>query len=204
MANRNQNDPPAFRTIKSLKSKLVGGGARPNLFEVVLNFPQNELTRPDGIQSVLDDSRILVKAAALPSSTIAPIELPFRGRMLKIAGDRTFETWTITVMNDTTFKIRNAFEYWMNAINKMDDGTGLTDPTQYQANAVVHQLDRDAKVLRSYEFWDIFPTNISTIDLNYETTDTIEEFTVEMQVHYWTAFQGTERLIPSDPYQGPF
>ena len=139
---------------------------------------------------VIENSRFLVKAAALPASTVAPIDIPFRGRILKIAGDRTFETWTITVLNDTSFSIRSAFEKWMNTINKLDNGTGETDPALYQVDAKVHQLDRDGATLRKYVFKDIFPTNISAIDLNYETTDTIQEFTVEMQVHYYEAYRG--------------
>ena len=94
-------------------------------------------------------------------------------------------------MNDTSFNIRSAFEKWMNFINKLDNGTGETDPALYQVDAKVHQLDRAGGVLRKYTFKDVFPTNISTIDLSYETTDTIQEFTVEMQVHYWEAFKGT-------------
>ena len=187
MPSRLQQNSIPLRKISDFKSKLTGGGARPNLFEVVLAFP-NDI----GIDSgVVDNARFLVKAAALPASTISPIDIPFRGRILKIAGDRTFETWTITVMNDSSFEIRSAFEKWMNYMNKMDDGTGSTDPTTYQKDAIVHQLDRTGEILRSYKFWDIFPTNISTIDLNYETTDTIEEFTVELQVHWWEAYKGT-------------
>jgi len=187
MPSRLQQNSIPLRKISDFKSKLTGGGARPNLFEVILAFP-NDI----GIDSgVVDNARFLVKAAALPASTISPIDIPFRGRILKIAGDRTFETWTITVMNDSSFEIRSAFEKWMNYMNKMDDGTGSTDPTTYQKDAIVHQLDRTGEILRSYKFWDIFPTNISTIDLNYETTDTIEEFTVELQVHWWEAYKGT-------------
>ena len=193
MPSRNQQNTTPLRTIKDFKSKLIGGGARPNLFEVELAFPDGEGS-PVAVNEVVENARFLVKAAALPSSTIAPIEIPFRGRILKIAGDRTFETWTITVMNDSTFTIRSAFEKWMNYINKLDNGTGVTDPVLYQKDAVVKQLDRDGKVLRKYKFWDIFPTNISTIDLSYDTTDTIEEFTVEMQVHYWEAFKGNAEL----------
>ena len=94
-------------------------------------------------------------------------------------------------MNDTDFMIRSAMEKWMNTINKLDDATGIQNPVDYQTDAMVHQLDRDGSILRSYKFKSIFPTNISTIDLSYETTDTIEEFTVEMQVHYWEAFRGS-------------
>jgi len=186
MAGRVQQNTLPLRKISDFKSKLTGGGARPNLFEVELAFPTAVAIEND----VLQKARFLVKAAALPSSTINPIEIPFRGRILKIAGDRTFETWTITVINDVDFVIRSAFEKWMNVINKLDDATGLQNPDDYQKDAMVHQLDRDGGILRSYKFWDIFPTNLSTIDLSYETTDTLEEFTVEMQVHFWEAFKG--------------
>ena len=187
MPSRVQQNSIPLRKISDFKSKLTGGGARPNLFEVELAFPQAVAIEND----VLQKSRFLVKAAALPASTISPIEVPFRGRILKIAGDRTFETWTITVLNDVDFVIRSAFEKWMNIINSMEDATGVQNPDEYQKDAMVHQLDRDGGILRSYKFWDIFPTNISTIDLSYETTDTLEEFTVEMQVQWWEAYKGT-------------
>jgi hypothetical protein len=187
MATRQQQDTLPLRTISDFKTKLKGGGARPNLFEVELAFPSGI-----GIDNdVINNARFLVKAAALPASTIAPIDIPFRGRILKIAGDRTFETWTITVINDTSFSIRSAFEKWMNYINKLDDATGVTNPVDYQVDAIVNQLNRDGGILRKYRFKDIFPTNISAIDLSYETTDTIQEFTVEMQVHYWEAYRGS-------------
>ncbi len=187
MPSRVQQNSIPLRKISDFKSKLTGGGARPNLFEVELAFPNAVQIEND----VLQKSRFLVKAAALPASTISPIEVPFRGRILKIAGDRTFETWTITVLNDVDFVIRSAFEKWMNIINSMEDATGVQNPDDYQKDAMVHQLDRDGGILRSYKFWDIFPTNISTIDLSYETTDTLEEFTVEMQVQWWEAYKGT-------------
>ncbi len=187
MPTRQQLNTTPLRTISDFKSRLSGGGARPNLFEVELAFPDAVAIEND----VLQKARFLVKAAALPASTIAPIDVPFRGRILKIAGDRTFETWTITVINDTDFALRSAFEKWMNTINKMSDATGVVDPEAYQKDATVKQLDRDGSVLRSYKFWDIFPTNISTIDLSYETTDTLEEFTVELQVQWWEAYRGT-------------
>ena len=187
MATRQQQNNIPLRKITDFKSKLTGGGARPNLFEVELAFPGAVGVDNDTLQK----ARFLVKAAALPASTVAPIDVPFRGRVLKIAGDRTFETWTITVINDVDFSIRSAFEKWMNTINKMNDGTGLTDPEAYQADAYVYQLARDGGILRSYHFYDVFPTNISTIDLSYETTDTIEEFTVELQVQWWEASRGT-------------
>jgi len=152
------------------------------------------LVFPDPIaieNDVKEKSRFLVKAALLPASNITPIEVNFRGRILKIAGDRTFDTWTVTVINDVDFSIRSAMEKWMDFINSMEDATGAQDPALYQPDAYVHQLDRDGSTLRSYKFHDIFPTNISAIDLSYETVDTVEEFTVEFQVQWWEAIKGT-------------
>ena len=137
MPSRQQINNIPLRKISDFKSRLSGGGARPNLFEVELAFPDAVAIAND----VLQKSRFLVKAAALPASTIAPVEIPFRGRILKVAGDRTFETWTITVINDTDFVIRSAMEKWMNVINKLEDATGLTDPDEYHKDAFVHQLD---------------------------------------------------------------
>ena len=181
-----QFNRPPLRRITDFKSKLVGGGARPNLFEVELAFPEEIAIDND----VKDKARFLVKAAALPASNITPIDVNFRGRILKIAGDRTFDTWTITVINDTDFSIRSAFEKWMNSINRLSDATGANNPADYQEDAYVHQLDRDGSTLRSYRFYDIFPTNISQVDLSYETVDTIEEFTVELQVLYFESIKG--------------
>ena len=181
-----QFNRPPLRTITDFKSKMAGGGARPNLFEVELVFPD-----PIAIENdVKEKSRFLVKAAQLPASNITPIEVNFRGRILKIAGDRTFDTWTVTVINDVDFAIRSAFEKWMNFINKMEDATGAQDPAAYQPDAYVHQLDRDGSTLRTYKFHDVFPTNIAAIDLSYETVDSVEEFTVEFQVQWWEAIKG--------------
>ena len=181
-----QFNKPPLRTITGFKSKLAGGGTRPNLFEVEIAFPDETAIDND----VKDKSRFLIKAAALPASNITPIDVNFRGRILKIAGDRTFDTWTITVLQDVDFSIRSAFEKWMNLINKMSDATGEQNPAVYQPDAYVHQLDRDGSTLRTYKFHDVFPTNISQIDLSYETVDAIEEFTVEMQVQWWEALKG--------------
>tara|TARA_B100001109_G_scaffold165396_1_gene134697 strand:- start:774 stop:1361 length:588 start_codon:yes stop_codon:yes gene_type:complete len=183
---RNQVNPPPLRTISDFKSKLTGGGARANLFEVVLTFP--DVVQP--ATDVLDKSRFLVKGARLPASNIAQIEVPFRGRALKIAGDRTFDSWTVTVINDTDFAIRSAFENWMNAINRLSDNTGLVNPADYQADCYVYQLDRDGQALRSYRFFDTFPTQVGPIELSYDAQG-IQEFTVELQVQYLEVIKGT-------------
>ena len=191
------------RTLDAFKGKMVGGGARPNLFECELFFPDEAIPVNSSKDEIADKSRFLVKAAQLPASNIAPILIPFRGRNLKIAGDRTFEPWTITVINDVDFKIRTAFERWMNLINKHEDNAGLTDPTAYQKDLFVRQLGRASlegstptsasqlPVLKMYKFHGTFPTNVSDIALSYDSSDTIEEFSVELQVQ-WVDVQDSE------------
>ena len=175
MATRNQLNPPPLRKITDFKSKLTGGGARSNLFECELAFPQ--AVNVEGLNDILNKARFLVKAANLPASNVAPIEVPFRGRVLKIAGDRTFDTWTITIINDTDFAIRSAFEKWMNTINRVSDNTGTTNPADYQADAFVFQLDRSGETLRKYKFYDVFPTQVAPIELSYDAQG-IQEFQV--------------------------
>jgi hypothetical protein len=185
MATRTQFNPPPLRKITDFKSKLTGGGARSNLFEVVLSFP--DIAKVDS--TILDKSRFLIKTAALPSSNVSALPVAFRGRTLQVAGDRTFESWTFNVINDGDFSIRSAFENWMNKINRVSDNTGVVDPALYHADAFVYQLDRNGETLRAYHFYDIFPTSVSRIDLSYDT-ESIEEFSVEMQVLWWEAIKG--------------
>ena len=192
-----------LRTITNFKSALKGGGARPNLFEVNMNWPGGENMGNWG-NDVEEEFQFLCKAAALPSSTITEIPVRFRGRILKVAGDRTFDTWTITIINDTDFAIRQGFENWMQKIAQHADASGDTDPSSYMADITVDQLSRNAsavgssppsgdglEAVKSYKFYDVFPTNISAVDLSYDTGDTIEEFTVELQVQYWESIEGS-------------
>lgn len=198
MAINDQNPPKvAERTIDKFKSRLTGGIARPNLFEVVLSFPEDVVDA--NVSDIEPKTRFLVKSAALPASNIAPITVPFRGRQLKIAGDRTFDEWTITVINDTDFAIRSSFERWMNSISKVSDNSGIVNPEDYTRDAYVYQLgraavtgqaqasDQNLPVLRTYKFYSVFPTNVSQIDLSYDSADAIEEFTVTLQVQWWEA-----------------
>ena len=127
----------------------------------------------------------MVKGAGLPASVIASVDVPFRGRQLRVAGDRTFEPWTITVINDSEMKVRNSFETWMNGINEHVNNQGLTNPSDYQADMIVEQLDKDGTVTKTYTLRGAFPTNVSQIDLSYDTNDAIEEFTVEINYQYW-------------------
>ena len=168
----------AVLNIDDFKAKLKGGGARANLFKATINFPAYA-------QGDVEITSFMCKAAQLPASIMGIIEIPFRGRQLKIAGDRTFETWSPTIINDTDFKVRNAMERWMNGINAHSANTGLVAPADYSADLIVEQLDRDEAVLKRYNFRGCFPTSISAIDLAYEANDAIEEFTVEFQVQYW-------------------
>tara|TARA_Y100001938_G_scaffold139934_1_gene207456 strand:+ start:3721 stop:4335 length:615 start_codon:yes stop_codon:yes gene_type:complete len=189
------------RTISQFKSKLIGGGVRPNLFEVQVNFPDgvNLGIQGDGDGTFDGDRfRFLCKAANLPASNVGQIDIPFRGRVLKVSSDRTFDPWTVTVMNDEDFNHYRAFQAWAQNIANYADSSGLTDPSSYMGQAIVYQLGRsaptqqavnspatDSNILAQYRFVDIFPTTISAIDLSYDTTDTIEEFTVDFQVQYW-------------------
>lgn len=168
----------AILGVDDFKAKLRGGGARPNLFKVTLNFPAYAA-------GDVELASFLCKGAALPASVIAPIPVPFRGRQLQVAGDRTFEPWEVTIINDTDMNVRNSLERWMNGINAHSANLGFTNPQDYQADLLVDQLDKNEQVLKRYVFRGCFPTNVSAIELSYETTDTIEEFTCEFQVQYW-------------------
>ena len=176
------------KTISQFKSALIGGGARPNLFEVELT------TLPAGIDWDANSFRYMCKAAQLPAQNIANIDVPFRGRIFKIAGDRTIDTWTVTIINDESFNLRNAFEEWADLIAKLENNLGATDPNAYMVNAKVYQLGRGSSpssksntgtansVLKEYEFFNIWPSAVAAIDVSYDSTDTIEEFTVDFQV----------------------
>jgi len=175
--------------------------ARPNQFQVELYFPQRveELLQAtsDDTNATLDDdtttpgdaavlSTFLVKAANLPASTVGVVEVPFRGRTLKIAGDRTFEPWTVTVLNDENFRLRRKLETWSRLMQSLPaNHQTATSIAEYQANAYVRQFTRQNTHSAAYEFVGIWPSNISAIDLAWDSNDTPEEYTVEFQVQYW-------------------
>ncbi len=170
----------AILGVDDFKAKIAGGGARPNLFQVTLNFP----AYAGGNTEI---STFLVRAATLPGSTIPEMIVPFRGRQLKMSGDRVFEPWATTIINDTDFILRNAMERWMNGMNAHSANTGLVNPIDYQADLKVEQLDKDGSVLKKYIFVNSFPTSISPIDLGYDQNDIIEEFICEWSYQYWTS-----------------
>ena len=179
----------------------VGQGVKPNMFMVDVNFPGVLSKNADDLET----TNIMCKSAALPGSNLGVIEVPFRGRTVKIAGDRTFDTWTVTFFNDKDFKLRSFFEEWANKINTHEANTSeLFTPnnsTGYTADLKVKQLEKDdtttGSILRTYTLFYCFPTNVSQIDLAYDSNDQIEEFTVEWQYSYFKA-EGGERNGVSD------
>ena len=187
--------------IDDFKANVASDFARPNLFQVDLAFPSGIINNA----SLVRLGKFTVRAANLPSSQIGVIEVPFRGRTLKIAGDRPFEPWTITVMFDSKFKLRAAFEKWASSIQGYAENFTVArglgdrdDSTGYFADMTVQQLSRDIragkapKVLKAYRFYNVFPSNIAAIDLDYGSNDAVEEFTVELQVQYWTPTKVSE------------
>ena len=176
MANFNQ------RSITDFRSRMTGGGARANLFEVEITFP-DDLGINESLVS--DKTPFLVKAAEIPASNLGNIPVPYRGRVLPIAGDRTFDPWTVTIINDTDFLIRDAMEKWSNSINDIQTAQGTINPEDYQTSARVFQKtregigpDSDEVDLRIYKFEGIYPNVVSSIPLDFGATDQIEEFQV--------------------------
>jgi hypothetical protein len=133
----------------------------------------------------IEDLAFLCTATSIPAMDIGNINVPFRGRQIKIAGDRTFASWSITVLNDTNFKLRNAFERWQNGINNMTDNEGLSNPVDYQVDVFVDQLDRNGNTLKSYTLRGAYPVGIAAIPLNYETNNAVEDFDVTFEYQYF-------------------
>ena len=191
-------DNHSKRTIKDFRSKLIGGGARSNLFEVEIDYP-SELGLKSDATGPKDTGKFLIKAAEIPAANIGNIPVPFRGRVLPIAGDRTFDPWTVTIINDTNFVIRDAMEKWSNFINDIQTAQGEINPETYQKSAVVKQLsrkgtaDKDDKidVLREYKFDGIYPNVVSSIPLDYGATDQIEEFQVTFNYLFYEVTGGS-------------
>jgi hypothetical protein len=162
--------------INQFKSQLVGGGARPTLFQVQITNPIDSTS----------DAKIpfMVKTAGIPASNVGSYELPYFGRTVKYAGDRTFEDWAVTVINDEDFAIRNTMEAWMNAINSHDSNTRAL-PQDYKSNALVTQFGKDGAPLRTYVFEGIYPIALDQIALDWSQQDSIEEFGITFQYDLW-------------------
>jgi hypothetical protein len=176
----------AILGVDDFKARLKGGGARANLFKVTLNFPAAAGAGSD----ITEKASFLCKTAQLPQSSVGSFEVPFRGRILKLPSERTFDPWTVTILNDTDFAIRDAMERWSNSIAGHQFNTGTLDPTAYQTDLVVEQLDRDGvsgegRVIKRVDIRGAFPATISPIELSYDTTGEIETFDVEFAYQYW-------------------
>jgi len=171
-------------TISNFIANFDGQGARPNMFEVHIDVPKFGVTTKAGF---------LCKAASLPSSTIEEIPVPYRGRQVKLPGDRTFEPYTLTFLNDKDFALRTAFEKWMsscaahqeNRSRAFGSDTSTRGGEQVFADLIIKQLGAHGRAIREYKFVDAFPKNVQAIELNYETNNQVEEFTVEFAYQYW-------------------
>ena len=165
--------------INDFKAKLAGGGARSNQFKVTMPFPGYAQ-----VGGEIEDLAFLCRATTIPAMNVGVVEVPFRGRPIYVAGDRSFDTWSITVLNDTNMRVRNAMERWQNGINNMSDNEGLTNPIDYQVDAFVDQLDRNGNNIKSYTLRGCFPTSIGAVDLSYAPTDTIQTFGVTFRFQF--------------------
>jgi hypothetical protein len=172
--------------IADFKAQMIGGGARPNQFRVELTFPTYVTLGVIAGQR----AQFLCRAASLPASTIETISIPYRGRPVNFAGERSFQPWTVSIYNDTTFNIRNALEQWQSGIQQYNTTNGRVNPTDYQVDLSVHQLDRNGASIKTYKFTDSFPTNIGAITLDYEQQNAIEQFDVEFVYNFFTSNEG--------------
>jgi hypothetical protein len=161
-------------TISDFKNNFQGG-VRPNLFQVVINAP---------VFGAMD-LRFLGKSTSIPSSTIGNIDVPYRGRQLKVPGDRTFADWTVTILNDTDWRNRTHIEEWMNAITNHSQNRSTLGTNVY-GNASISQLDRSGGVIRTYRVQDIYPTEAAAIELAMDSNDAVEEFAVTFAINNFT------------------
>tara|TARA_B100000131_G_scaffold35465_1_gene32480 strand:+ start:3317 stop:3961 length:645 start_codon:yes stop_codon:yes gene_type:complete len=209
---------PYAKSIDQFRGKFAEM-ARPNLFQVSIYLPKTQLAplQPvndalvsstqdndgDGTTSLDELTQFMVKAASFPASTIGVVEVPFRGRQLKIAGDRTYEPWSVTVLNDEGFTIRQQMETWAQTIQEYKiNGSSAQNTGEYMGRAIVDQLSRDGEIIKQATLEGIWPSNISALDLDWGTNDTPEEYTVEFQVQYWLPIKGEETSTTNTPPAG--
>ena len=173
----------AVLRVDDFRGKMTGGGARANLFSIDVAFPgyaggNTELTS------------FMCRAAVIPGSTLGTVEVPFRGRIVKLPGDRTFEPWEVTIYNDTNFNVRNSFERWMNGINSHRENLGVFADNAgygtYASNIEVQQLNQVGTPIKTYSLKNAFPSALGNIELSYDQVTAIEEFTVTFEFDYWT------------------
>lgn len=163
--------------INAFRNRLGAGGVRPNQFQVTLNFPL--------VVGGAGDASLLVNSASLPASNIGTAMIQYRGREVKLAGERTFDPWTITIINDTGFTLRKKFEQWSDLMNNRTNNTGAITPREYYADLLVTQLDRNDEALRTYQLYNAFPSTVSEVSLAYGSNDVISEFNVTFQYSHF-------------------
>jgi len=169
--------------VDNFKAAIADGGARPNQFMFQLSFP----TYVNGAEAV-SKSPFLVSVAELPGQTVNPAIVQYRGREVKFAGDRVFAPYTITVLNDTGFVIRNALEEWMNGMDDYEFKQGFIVPAEYQADIQVYQLDRNGNMLKQFNMINAFPVDMSPIALDFGANDQVSTFQVTFQYQHFTPF----------------
>ena len=184
------------KSIEDFKAVLQGGGVRPTMFQVEMTYPDAVVA--DGNQAT-QEGTFLIKAAQLPASNVGFVEVPFRGRKLKVSGDRSYDDWTITVTNDVTFRTRKAFEEWAERIQNHNFVLGSNTLVDYFGSAIVRQLDRDGNQLRAYRFEGVWPTSVSEIGLDFDTNDTVEDYEVTLCVQYWSAIEQGDPFTSAVP-----
>jgi hypothetical protein len=172
--------------ISDFRSNMVGDGARPNLFSVTLVFP----TIANNGAIAGQKTTFMAKAAQLPGSTIGQVPIYYFGREVRFAGNRTFTDWTLQIINDEDFTIRNSLESWMNAINSnqgnVRNGNAL-NPSNYSVDATVTQYGKTGNAIKSYKFVGLFPVDVAPIDLDWGSNDAIEEYATTFAFQYWTS-----------------
>ena len=172
-------------SVNEFRSQMTGDGARPNLFEVSMPFPA--FASPANAQTKLT---FMCKTAQLPGSTVGVVPVNYFGRELKFVGNRTFADWTISVINDEDFIVRNAFERWMNGINSHNFNVRnplALAPLGYSVDSEVTQFGKQGNALKKYRFVGVYPTDITPIDVDWGSNDTIEEFSVTLTYQWWDA-----------------
>ena len=170
--------------VNEFRANMVGDGARPNLFQVTLTFPVISNDADNAGRQV----SFMAKAAQLPGSTVGIVPVYYFGREMKFAGNRTFTDWTLQIINDENFTIRNSLESWMNSINSNASNIRRGDavsPTSYTVDATVNQYGKTGEIIKSYKFVGLFPIDIAPIDLDWGSNDTIEEYSATFAFQYW-------------------
>ena len=172
--------------VAEFRSNMIGDGARPNLFQVTLTFPT---VATNGVAAG-QKATFMAKAAQLPGSTVGTVPVYYFGRELKFAGNRTFTDWTLQIINDEDFTVRNSLESWMNAINSNSANVraaGAANPLGYTVDAEVTQFGKTGEALKTYKFVGLYPLDLAPIDLDWGSNDTIEEYAVTFAYQWWEA-----------------